>query len=477
MEDMTMSIATRSAKMDIAPIDPAAVAAAEAAKARIQSAYIMAFKNSRDSDEARHRILQSCRRPAFAERVEYTKPVGNRKIKGPSIRFAEAALREWGNILSDIQIIYEDKEVRRSRILLVDLETNASFSKEIQIRKTVERRSKEGREVLGERTNTNGDKVYIVACTEDELHNKEAAQISKAIRNEGLRLIPSDIIDEAIEIARQTLRDRDAKDPAAAKKRLLDAFGELGISPKEIQKYIGHSTDTLSPKELEDLRGVYRAVKDGETSWSEFVKPPEAAEATVGKAEQLKKRLASRRKKEEKEIAAAVDKVETAAKNSDPEAEPPKKKRGRPKKAPQPETPEPEANKPVQEAPIATPAPPVDEDKAQAMADAEQDLFGNLKAGLDLVIDSCAEGIDATELADPLRQTWTRLDAIEAEKAVGAGALSRVASIKNFLQGAVMTLEEEDGAINAETASDIRLMLETARRFVAGGENGGGTQK
>ncbi len=74
-------------------IDPAAAAAAEAAKARIQSAYIMALQKPRNADDARDRILKACKRPAFAERVEFSKPVGGKQIKGPSIRFAELALQ------------------------------------------------------------------------------------------------------------------------------------------------------------------------------------------------------------------------------------------------------------------------------------------------------------------------------------------------------------------------------------------------
>ena len=252
-------------------VDPAAVAAAEAAKARIQSAYQMAIYKPRNADQSRDRILHACRRPLFAEKVEFSKPVGTKHIKGPSIRFAELALREWGNILSDVQILYEDDFVRRSRVMVLDLETNASFSKEIQINKTVERKNKSDREVLGERLNTQGEKVFIVKATEDELQNKENAAISKAVRNEGLRVIPTDIVDEAMDTAKETLRDRDKKDPDAAKKKVLDSFSEIGVKPKDIQKYLGHSTDTLNPKELADLRGIYRAIKDGEAVWIDYI--------------------------------------------------------------------------------------------------------------------------------------------------------------------------------------------------------------
>jgi len=282
--------------------DPAAVAAAETAKARIQSAYIMAMQKPRNEDQARIRILEACRRPAFASRVEFSKPVAGRQIKGPSIRFAELALREWSNVNSDVSVIHEDDQIRRVRVTVVDLETNASFSKEVQAQKLVERRQAGDREVLAERKNTKGETVYIVRATEEELDNKVSALISKALRNEGLRLIPSDIVDEALDIARRTLLNQDAKDPAAAKKQILDAFSELGIKPRDLEAYLKHKIDVLSPAELQDLRGIFRAIKDGEATWADYIRPTETEERTASRAEALKAKLKGSQKSQEPDV-------------------------------------------------------------------------------------------------------------------------------------------------------------------------------
>lgn len=285
---------TLSKPSSLVPVDPAAVAAAEAAKARIQSAYLMAMHRPRNVDQARINILEACRRPMFAERAEYSKPVGERAIKGPSIRFAELAMREWGNILTETQTVYEDASIRRIKVIVTDLESNATHSKDIQISKTVERQKTKGREVVGERINSNGEKVYIVKATDDELYNKESALISKAVRNEGLRLIPSDIVDEGIEVAKKTLHQRDAADPAAAKKKLLDSFAGIGIKPADLEKYLRHTTNQITPAELQDLRGVYRALKDGESTWADYVQPTPTEEKTESKKDELKQKLRGR---------------------------------------------------------------------------------------------------------------------------------------------------------------------------------------
>lgn len=275
--------------------DPSAIAAAEAVKAQIQAAYMMALHRPRNIDQARINILQNCKRPGFAERVEYAKPVGGSKIKGPTIRFAEMAIREWGNIKTDTQVVYEDDFNRRIKITVTDLESNSIHGKEFQIKKTVERKNPEGREIIGERVKTDGNKVFIVKATDDELYNKEAALISKIVRNEGLRMIPADIVDEALDIARKTLRDKDAQDPDAAKRRLIDAFVEIGVQPKDLETYLEHPLTQLAPKELEDLRTMYRSIKDGQSSWQEFTAAKDnvtdTETKTNGKAEELKTRL------------------------------------------------------------------------------------------------------------------------------------------------------------------------------------------
>ena len=286
-------------KADLQVVDHASIAMAEAAKARVQAAYIMALKKPRNVDESRIRILEACKRPAFAERVKYKKPVGTKIIRGPSIRFAESALRIWENILVDTQVVYEDENIKRSKIMCIDLETNTQFSKEISIEKTVERKSAKDRDVLKSRINSSGEKVFVVRATEDEVHNKESALISKAIRNEGLRLIPSDIVDEALEIAEETIRHQDAIDPAAAKKKILDAFVGIGVYPKDIEKYLCHKIDTVSPAELQDLREMYRAINDGEATWQSYIeirdnagndKPPaKPGEATEKAKDNLRK--------------------------------------------------------------------------------------------------------------------------------------------------------------------------------------------
>jgi hypothetical protein len=60
---------------------------------------------------------------------------------------------------------------------------------------------------------------------------------------------------------------QDAADPDAAKNRLIDAFAQLGVSVESLKDYVGHELSALDPNELQALRAIYSAIKDGEITW------------------------------------------------------------------------------------------------------------------------------------------------------------------------------------------------------------------
>jgi hypothetical protein len=113
--------------------------------------------------------------------------------------------------------------------------------------------------------------LYILPGTDDDILNKQGALISKAVRTLGLRIVPGDLVDEAMVEVRATQRRKDAEDPDAAKRNLFDSFVEQGVTVEQLKEYLGHAGATLNPKELTDLRGLFAALRDGETTWREIM--------------------------------------------------------------------------------------------------------------------------------------------------------------------------------------------------------------
>lgn len=283
--------------------ETAASATAEREKATIGAIFIMAERHPRNLSRFEAGLLKECERPGFAEVARYKKPQRHRNaetnewengfVEGWSIRFAEAAMRWWMNVFCDSKIVYEDERKRIVRFMCIDLENNIPLCSEIQLNKTVERRGyvkngrvepPAGKDVLDERKNSNGDTVYIVASTEDELQMKQASAWSKFIRNV-LRFMPGDILDKCEEQIQATLKGLSSE---AALERIVKAFDAKSITVADLQMYLGHSVSKITSLELNELRGVYTAVKEGET-WQSILdgkNPSGSVEAAAKVAEE-----------------------------------------------------------------------------------------------------------------------------------------------------------------------------------------------
>ena len=251
-----------------APIAETATAAfAAQQKALVESRYIMAIQRPRDWDVVREKMIKDAKRPSFAAVARYHKPIG-KGVEGPSIRFVEAALRNMGNLITETSTLFDDSEKRIVRVAVTDFESNVIYSQDVTITKTVERKQiKQGDTPISSRMNSYGQITYLMPGTDDDILNKQNALISKAVRTLGLRVIPGDLVDESMRLVLETQRREDAKDPDAAKRAVLDGFTSVGVSVANIKDWLGHEADTITPKELVDLRAIFSAIRDGETTW------------------------------------------------------------------------------------------------------------------------------------------------------------------------------------------------------------------
>jgi len=262
-----------------------AVAARETAS--VQARFVMAMQRPRDTMDFRTRLLHECKRPGFAEVAMFARPVGKAKHKvtgkweetiatGPSIRMIETCLQLYRNVQASTTTVYDGPELRIVKVLVIDFENNISFEQEVNVPKCVEKRGYDGqppkgRDVISQRINSQDEVTYLVAATDDEVTIKQAALVSKALRTCGQRLLPRDVIEEAIAQVAKTKLDATKQDPDAAKKKILDAFATLGIMNSDIAAYLGHSMEKATPVEIERLRVVYSSIKQGESTWDDFV--------------------------------------------------------------------------------------------------------------------------------------------------------------------------------------------------------------
>ena len=268
------------------PPDPqgpetAATAVAAHAQAQIHARFMMALHRPRDMDDVRQVLLKDCTRPRFADGALYSKPVGGKQMIGPSIRFAEAALRAMGNLYLEATVVFDDKDKRMVRVSITDLETNACATDDVTVPKRLERKQlKKGQVAVSERLNTYGETVYLLRATDDEILNKVNAEVSKKRRNLILQMLPTDIVDECVEMIDKTLESDVRKDPDAARNKILDAFAPLGISVSDLGEYMGKAVGRYSPADINELKGLYQAIVNGESTFEEALeikKPKDVA--------------------------------------------------------------------------------------------------------------------------------------------------------------------------------------------------------
>lgn len=250
-------------------IESASSAIAAQSKAMVESRYIMAMRNPRNWDAVRQDLIKECRRPSFAHNKSayYIKPIGQ-GVEGLGIRFVEVALRCMKNVLVETTMIFEDEIKEVHRVSVTDLEANITYPLDVRVSKTVERSKPNGDgSYLSVRKNSYGRDVFTLLGTDDDLLNKRGALISKAIRTIGLRIIPGDLCDEAEDIIKAIRLDAAAQDPDAARRKLVDAFAEIGVTATDLTGYLGHDIGKCSPAQIVTLRGIYGAIRDGEATW------------------------------------------------------------------------------------------------------------------------------------------------------------------------------------------------------------------
>jgi hypothetical protein len=268
----------------VTSVENASTAMAGKEKAKVEARYIMALRNPRDLEVVRQELLRECSIPSAADNksMYYRKPIGD-GVEGLGIRFAEICVRCMKNIYVNTQVISKDDNEEVHEVSVTDLESNASYETQIVVPRTVERAYPESDGFyFSVRKNSKKKDVYTVHATEDDMLNKRGALISKALRTLVLRVVPGWLQDECKTRILKTRADQDAADPAAARRKITDAFASLNISAKMLGDWLGHDVGTITPKELQDLRGMYGAISDGEATWQQFVDAKNGAGAEDG---------------------------------------------------------------------------------------------------------------------------------------------------------------------------------------------------
>lgn len=296
---------------------------ASQAQAMVLAQFAMADRRPRNMASVVNRLNYLASRPSYAESAVYALPRGGKQIEGLSIRAAEAIANAYGNIRFGSNVVSETGEYVYGVGWACDLETNAYNEQAWRAPKTIERKSKDAKSVVvGQRINSFGETVFIIEAPEGEMRVTANSEASRAVRTAILRVIPADVQEDFMKACKAKAKSRDKSDPEDAKRRVLGAFNDAGISSAQLSAYTRLDLSGDISQHLDRLRALFASVRDGEITAAEIRSGGKEVEAgpsaAVSKARAVAAKRAKRTPDPEPEVVdAQVEDVPEEAPDGD----------------------------------------------------------------------------------------------------------------------------------------------------------------
>lgn len=191
-----------------------------------------------------------------AQSCSYALPRGGKPITGPSVHLAKIIVSNWGNMRTEAKVVQiTDKQVI-SRGTCWDLETNVASAFEVR------------RSIIGKNGQRFSDDMITVTGN---------AANSIAYRNAVFAVIPKAITDRVYYAAQKFITGDLSDSDKLLKVRtgVLNNFkNNYGITEEEVVKMCGKRTvNQIGADEISMLMGTIQALKDGDTTVDELMKP------------------------------------------------------------------------------------------------------------------------------------------------------------------------------------------------------------
>lgn len=241
--------------------NPGTAIAQTRAQAEVQGMMVMARANPRDEMVSLEKITRSCQRPLLAEKAMYSYPKGNTTVTGPSIQLIKEVARCFGNIDYGVQILSSDSRESTVLVYALDLENMTRETRSFRV--PHERHTRSG--------------VYEINDPR-EIYEHVANYSSRRLRACIEGVLPKDLVDHAIQECEETLRSRHKVPLHERAKKMVKAFGEIGVPVRQLESILGHSASNITENDYVKCQGIYRSIRDGETKVDDWFKKPKEEE-------------------------------------------------------------------------------------------------------------------------------------------------------------------------------------------------------
>lgn len=241
---------------------------------QVQVAMLAAKRFPRDEKHCLDQILNSCSRETLASQALYSFARGGTDIAGPSIRLAEAIAGKWGNMECGWRELDRRKDETGTGVSSIecyawDMETNTRVPRVFTVRHWRDTKKR-----------PDGSGGGYALTDERDIYELCANQAARRLRACILAVIPCDIVEEAVKQCEATLAASADTGPEA-KKNILVAFQQFGITKAQIEARIQRRIDAITAAQVVTLRKIRASLKDGMSSPEDWFEPAKPTGAVI----------------------------------------------------------------------------------------------------------------------------------------------------------------------------------------------------
>lgn len=166
-------------------------------------------------------------------------------IEGPSIRLAEIAAQNWGNLRIGTRVIGNDGKMVTVEAVVHDLESNVAISQQ-QVRSIRDR--------FGNPYNNDMQTMTINAAA------------SIAMRNAITKVVPKSFLNKLVGECKQLVSGK-ADELPKRRQAMINAFAQIGVTYEMLLTKLGVSEiEDITMDMVANMIGTFNALKDGEVT-------------------------------------------------------------------------------------------------------------------------------------------------------------------------------------------------------------------
>lgn len=235
------------------------------ATAEVQAAVVVAQKVPRDMGRARAEMQEACSKIRLAERAFYKVP---NRGEGPTVHLARELATIFGNIDYGVRELRRDDDAGESEIVAYawDQQRNTRSTRSFIVPHA--RMARKQRQKL-----TDLGDIY--------LNNQNVG--ARAVRECIFTVLPTDFVEEAQDICRQTLQNGEGEPLEQRIAKMLKAFGDKGVKVAQIEAKLGKPRTAWTAGDVAQMKIVHRSIEhEGLSVEDEFPTEKLTTEALTG---------------------------------------------------------------------------------------------------------------------------------------------------------------------------------------------------